>query len=70
MTLTAENRWKGGRGKARFTYTYTDIARLTGLTYQTVRKYAALGKYNPSSLESVYMLVTLRQGGGLKVEDY
>lgn len=59
-----------GKKPRKFTYGYQDIANLTGLTYQTVRKYAAQGKYNPKSLESVYGLVTSRQGGGLRVDAF
>ena len=57
--LTAENRWKGGKTPHKFTYTYQDIADLTGLTLSTVRKYARCNsrglysKFNPESLESV-----------------
>lgn len=57
--------WEQNRGKKphKFTYTYQDIALLTGLTLKTVRKYAQLSKYNPSELKSVVKFIGTYSSG-------
>ena len=42
-----------GKKHYKFKYTHEDIASLTGLKMETVRRYAWLGKFNPDDLESV-----------------
>ncbi|QGH73459.1 MAG: hypothetical protein [Siphoviridae sp. ctvD11] len=45
--------WRGGRGKTKFTYTYADIAALTGLSIGTLRVYRSKGLLDPEDLQSV-----------------
>ena len=46
-----------GRHPTKFTYTYNDIAELTGLSLQTVRIYASRRKLDPYDLRSVITFV-------------
>ena len=48
-----------GKKPHKFTYTYKDISRLTGLTIGTLYKYHARGKLNPSNLSDVLRFVNL-----------
>jgi len=47
-----------GKKPHKFTYTYMDIARLTGLTLNTVRQYASKGKYDPYNLASTIEFIS------------
>ena len=52
------------RGPKRFSYTYEDIARLSGLSLRTVKAYAA-GKrrlYDPTDLGSVVAFLVQHKG--------
>ena len=54
--------WRGGRGPKRFAYTYEDLARLFGITAQTVRKWASARRFDPDNLRSVIAVYLERQG--------
>jgi hypothetical protein len=41
------------RGKVKFTYTYDDISRATGISYVALRKMVSRGVFNPRDLVSV-----------------
>jgi len=60
-TIPEQDRWRGGRGPIRFSYTYRDLARLYGVTVQTIRKWVSAGKVKPGDLRSVLALLRERQ---------
>ena len=51
-----------GKKIKKFSFTLKDVALLSGLSYATTRKYAAQGKFNPESFESVVEFVVERLG--------
>ena len=59
--IPEESRWRGGRGPIRWSYTYKDLARLYGVTVQTIRKWVSAGKVKPGDLRSVMALLRERQ---------
>lgn len=57
--------WKGRhreRGEARFSFTYSDIARAAGVSKKTVQNAASRGEVDPDDLESVIAFVVNRRG--------
>jgi len=49
----AMERWDKGRGQAKFSYTYGEIARLKGISVESVRNAVCKCVFNPLELESV-----------------
>ena len=45
------------RGPKRWTYTYADIAKASGLSLGTVKNYKKLGRLDPADLGSVARLI-------------
>jgi hypothetical protein len=45
------------RGPIRFSYTYKDISRLTGVKVNTIRQHVNRGRLDPTRLESVISYV-------------
>lgn len=56
--------YRGGRVPKSFKYTYKDIARVSGLSYKVIRKYAYIKRFNPYDLGSVVEFLASRRGGG------
>lgn len=48
------NRWNKGRGYTKFYYTYADIAQVTGLPIQTIRKHVSKKRFIPGNLKSLF----------------
>ena len=46
-------RWRGGRGKNKYCFMLTDIARVKGIKLQSVRNDLVKKKFNPADLESI-----------------
>lgn len=46
-----------GRSPTKFSYTFEDVARLTGLSIAAARKHAQRGNFDPNSLSSVLEFV-------------
>lgn len=49
------------RGPKRFTYTYEDLARLSGVTIDALRKRISRGAFDPNSFESVIQYLVSRE---------
>ena len=54
-------RWTHGKQQVKFKYTYSDIARLSGLSVNTLYVYKHNKKLNPYSLESVIEFINSRK---------
>lgn len=72
MTIPEQDRWRGGRGPIRFSYTYEDLADLFDVSIETIRHWASkhtdkqTGKVSPARLDprdlrSVLRLMQERQ---------
>lgn len=46
--------WNKGKSPHKFSFTYKDIAVLTGLSIHTIRIYASKHIFNPNDLLSLY----------------
>ena len=51
------NRFGQGKSEHKFTYTYSDIARLTKLTKNTIKLYVYQKKFDPNDLLSVIQFI-------------
>ena len=49
------------RGPKRFSFTYADVARATGLSQRTARALAQRGAYDPNDLRSLAAFIHSRQ---------
>lgn len=50
-----------GKKPRKFFYTFFELAQVAGLSYQTVRRYAWMGKFDPHSLSSVIQFINSRK---------
>lgn len=53
-----------GKSPHKFSYTYKDVSRLTGLSVETLRVYSSQGKFKVGDLGSVVNFVIKRRSGG------
>lgn len=59
MPFNSEGKPHGnGKKPHKFTYTYKDISRITGLKVSTLRAYASRGIFNPYSFYDTFYFLT------------
>ena len=58
--MNKEGKWGKGKSLHKNTYTYTDIAKATGLSENTVRIYAYRGIYSPGDFMSTVNFINDR----------
>jgi hypothetical protein len=61
--LFGGKRWRGGRGKTRFCFTYEDLASVFLTTESNVRRMVCDGRVDPHSLASICAQYERRRGG-------
>ena len=55
--MDANIRWTKGRGATKFSFTYEDLAQITGLNINTLRQYAWNKRFDPKNLSSVVLFL-------------
>lgn len=56
-----DNQWEYGKSPHKFFYTYNDIAKVSKLSYNTIKQYASQNRFKPEDLESIIQFVSKRR---------